>query len=169
MLGIGMGEMIIIGIIALIVIGPEKFPDFAKIALRTMRDLRGYVDEIQGEVTKEFKPIKSELNKLSRDSKSYIDKISKETETAYNTPPVPVSAPVTSQADPTDRQDDGQPASDPYGLNKTAEEPAGEAAGDRQPDGAAQQAETPVQDAAAGEGADRDGFDTPGPPVERLD
>ena len=52
MLGIGMGEMIIIAIIALVVIGPEKFPDFAKIALRTMRDLRGYVDEIQGEVTR---------------------------------------------------------------------------------------------------------------------
>jgi sec-independent protein translocase protein TatB len=40
MLGVGFGEMIIIAGIALVVIGPEKFPEFAKIVLHTFRDVR---------------------------------------------------------------------------------------------------------------------------------
>ena len=66
MLGIGIGEMVLIAGIALVVIGPEKFPDFAKIALRTVRDLRGYVDDIKEEVTKEMRPVRDELNTLTR-------------------------------------------------------------------------------------------------------
>ena len=167
MLGIGMGEMIIIAIIALVVIGPEKFPDFAKIALRTMRDLRGYVDEIQGEVSKELKPIKREIDKISRESQSYIDKISKETDKAVNGPSSPSSTPVTSQADPTDRQDDGRGAVDPYAANGATPEPAGEKAEEKealetgQDGGAAPNAEK--------DSGDADGFDHLEPPVERLD
>jgi len=174
MLGIGMGEMIIIAIIALVVIGPEKFPDFAKIALRTMRDLRGYVDEIQGEVTKELKPIKREIDKISRESQSYIDKLSKETDKAINTPLTPAApaapaapspAPAASQADPTDRQDDGRGVSDPYGLNTAAPEPAGETAETKEAQETGQ-GEGAAPD--AGDGA-HDGFDQMEPPVERLD
>lgn len=177
MLGIGMGEMIIIAIIALVVIGPEKFPDFAKIALRTMRDLRGYVDEIQGEVSKELKPIKREIDKISRESQSYIDKLSKETDKAINAPvtpatpatpaPVPAPAPAASQADPTDRQDDGRGASDPYGLNTAAPapEPAGETAEKQEAQETGQGEGTAP---GAGNGV-QDDFDLTEPPVERLD
>lgn len=165
MLGIGMGEMILIGIIALVVIGPEKFPDFAKIALRTMRDLRGYVDEIQGEVTKELKPIKKEIEKINRESQSYIDKISKETDKALSTPATPAPTPVTSQADPTDRQDDGQGASDPYGLNKTEPEAPAETA----ESGAQQETEQGTETAPDAGSGGHDDFDLTEPPVERLD
>ena len=60
MFGIGFPEMIIIAGIALVVIGPEKFPDFAKIVMRTIRDIRGYVDEARQEINKELKPMKKE-------------------------------------------------------------------------------------------------------------
>ena len=105
MLGVGMGEMILIGAIALIVIGPEKFPDFAKIALRTMRDLRGYVDDIQNEVSKELRPLKKEIDTISRDSQKYIETLSKDTNKAFSNEKVTTPS-VPSQADPTDRQDD---------------------------------------------------------------
>lgn len=105
MLGIGIGEMIIIAGIALMVIGPEKFPDFAKIAIRTIRDLRGYVEDIQTEVTKELAPVKKELEKLNKiKPEEYIDslieekphKVAGQSELDHN-----------SGADPTDRQHDG--------------------------------------------------------------
>lgn len=76
MLGIGMGEMIVIGGIALIVIGPERFPEFAKIVMRTIRDVRGYVDEAKREITKEIAPVKRELDEMSRyDPETYIDRL----------------------------------------------------------------------------------------------
>lgn len=74
MLNIGFGEMILIAGIALVVIGPEKFPDFAKIVLRTIRDFRGYMDDIKQEVTKELRPVKKELQNLSRyDPETYLN------------------------------------------------------------------------------------------------
>jgi sec-independent protein translocase protein TatB len=183
MLGIGMSEMILIAVIALIVFGPEKFPDFAKIALRTMRDLRGYVDEIQGEVTKELNPIKKELNKLSKDSEKYIEKIAKETEQAVSppaTPAAPAAAASVSQADPTDRQDDSYhygpqntSSEDPYGLRNTEEEGAnGSGIEDAAPPASTGEEKNDAPDSVEnqdnGDG-DRDEFDLSEPPVERMD
>lgn len=110
MLGIGFSEMVLIAGIALVVIGPEKFPDFAKLVIRTIRDLRGYVDEVKREVSKEFKPIKEEMNSLSRiDPEKYIDSLTKEAPT-----PKPVSTGVHEEdrkvLDEAVRYDE-----DPYG------------------------------------------------------
>ncbi len=66
MVGIGFGEMIIIAGVALVIIGPEKFPEFAKIVLRTVRDLRGYVEEAKRDLSQELKPIQRELEDVSR-------------------------------------------------------------------------------------------------------
>jgi len=76
MMGIGFTEMIVIAGIALVVIGPEKFPDFAKLVIRTVRDLRGYMDEMKSEVAKELKPLKKEMDALSKiDPEKYIDSL----------------------------------------------------------------------------------------------
>ena len=74
MMGIGFGEMVLIAGIALIFLGPEKFPEFAKIVMRTIRDLRGYMDDIKEEVSKELRPVQKEIRSLSRyDPETYID------------------------------------------------------------------------------------------------
>ena len=104
MLGIGIGEMIIIAAIALMVIGPEKFPDFAKIAVRTIRDLRGYMEDIQSEVTKELAPVKKELEQLNKiKPEEYIDSLMQDK-------PEKVAGQseidTAGSADPTDRQHD---------------------------------------------------------------
>lgn len=76
MLGIGMGEMVLIAGVALVVIGPEKFPEFAKICIRLFRDLRGYVDEAKSEFSKELKPLRKELDDLRRyNPEDYIDSL----------------------------------------------------------------------------------------------
>lgn len=73
---IGVGEIIVIAVIALIVMGPEKFPEFAKIAMRAFRDVRGYVDDIKKEVANELNPVKREINQLSRyKPEEYVEKL----------------------------------------------------------------------------------------------
>jgi sec-independent protein translocase protein TatB len=73
---LGMGEMLIIAVIALVVMGPEKFPEFAKIALRAFRDVRGYVDDVKREMTNELRPVRRELDQLARHKpEEYIDRL----------------------------------------------------------------------------------------------
>ena len=194
MLGIGMGEMILIGVIALIIFGPEKFPDFAKIAIRTMRDIRGYMDDIQSEVTKELNPLKKEIKKLSSETESYIDKLSKETDLSdvldnKSTPS------TSSNVDPTDRQDDSSYTfapvrSTPPGEEElpAKEEESGEdtatASDSEESDAAATAPAAAPRDAApsefqesgsstteipdAVEAPEKDEFDLTEPPPERL-
>jgi sec-independent protein translocase protein TatB len=73
-----MSELIIIGAIALVVIGPEKFPEFAKIAMRAYRDLRGYVDDIKREMAEEMKPVQREIQQLAQyNPEDYIEHMAK--------------------------------------------------------------------------------------------
>lgn len=73
---LGMGEMLIIAVVALVVMGPEKFPEFAKIALRAFRDVRGYVDDVKREMTNELRPVRRELDQLARHKpEEYIDRL----------------------------------------------------------------------------------------------
>ncbi|HOV32093.1 MAG TPA: Sec-independent protein translocase protein TatB [Candidatus Hydrogenedens sp.] len=83
MVGIGFTEMIIIAGIALVVLGPEKFPEFAKIAIRAVRDIRGYFDEVKTEISKEIKPIEKEINEITRKGNEAYQEILKETEPSY--------------------------------------------------------------------------------------
>ena len=64
--GIGFTEILLLAGIALVVIGPERFPDFAKIVVRTIRDLRGYMDEVKSELSKELKPVEKEMREITR-------------------------------------------------------------------------------------------------------
>jgi len=78
MFNIGFTEMIIVAGIALVVIGPEKFPDFAKMAIRTFRDLRNYFDDLKIEAVRELNPVRDELDKLARvDPEKYIDALTR--------------------------------------------------------------------------------------------
>lgn len=75
---VGMGEFLVLMVLILVVMGPEKFPEVAKIALRFFRDFRGYVDDLRREISQEMRPVKRELADLSRlDPESYIDAIAK--------------------------------------------------------------------------------------------
>ncbi|GEM_PF-1028011 len=66
MVGIGFSEMLIIAGIALVLLGPEKFPEFAKMAIRAWRDLQKYMDEMKTEIAKEVKPLERELREVAR-------------------------------------------------------------------------------------------------------
>jgi len=130
-MGIGLWEILLLMGVALVVIGPEKFPDFAKIVLRTFRDLRGYVDDVKNEVTKELRPVEKEVRNLSRyDPETYLDAMSR----ATATPASPVKSaipeePVKAGADtieapseltepPADNPPAPEKADDPFNRTK---------------------------------------------------
>lgn len=51
MFGIGLTEMIVIGIIALVLIGPDQLPDVARTIGRFLNELRRSTDEIKDQFT----------------------------------------------------------------------------------------------------------------------
>ena len=73
---IGVMELVIIAGVALMILGPDKFPDFAKMGARFVRDIRSYGNEIQREIAKEIKPVQKELDELTKiDPEKYIDSL----------------------------------------------------------------------------------------------
>lgn len=68
--------MVIIAGVALVVIGPEKFPPFAKSVFKTFRDLKSQIEETQREISKEIQPIQKEMRELSKHKpEDYIDSL----------------------------------------------------------------------------------------------
>jgi|SRR5208337_487974 len=61
MFGIGLPELLIIAVLALILIGPKKLPDIAKSLGKTLGELRKATDDVKESIFEEIKPIKDEL------------------------------------------------------------------------------------------------------------
>jgi Tat protein translocase TatB subunit len=100
--GIGITEMIILAAIALVVIGPDKFPDFAKIVIRTIRDLRGYMDEVKRDLSEELKPIEKEMREIQReDPRKYAARSYDPAKDKKKTAEVKATPPATAEGDVT--------------------------------------------------------------------
>ena len=56
MFGIGFGELIIIFIVALLVVGPHKLPEMAKNLAKVLREVRKTSDEFQASIFRETGP-----------------------------------------------------------------------------------------------------------------
>jgi len=171
MMGIGMWEMAVIAGIALVVIGPDKFPDFAKIVVRTIRDIRGYVDDVKHEMAEELKPIKKEMNQISRyDAEKYIDALTSSDKDASGPPDHDPAKSESSLEDPyAFNADYGYEYADynpevPGGAPVTEETSDEPQSTDGAPDASASNAEPESTDQAAG---DDDEFNIP--PPERID
>lgn len=57
-LNIGVGELLIVLIIALLVFGPERLPEMVRQTMRVVAQLRGATDEIMRVLTTETEPIR---------------------------------------------------------------------------------------------------------------
>ena len=89
MFGVGWTELLVIGALALMLLGEEKFPDFVRIAFRAVRDFRRYWDEIKTEVEREVrKPLERELKPLQREIQN-LTRIDPETYIRSITPSTP--------------------------------------------------------------------------------
>ena len=70
MFDIGMFEMILIGVIALLILGPERMPEAARTAGRLVGKARSFITGIKQDVTSQMSAAElNELRQLKNDSK----------------------------------------------------------------------------------------------------
>ncbi len=126
MLGIGPLELLILAGIGLMVMGPEKFPAFAKMAVRFMGDLRSYMDEVRTEVSREIRPVQQEMNKLRRLRELETRKLFDEDDKKKSSSAKVTQTGADAESDPDTSGDLATSAEGPAaaGGNAPADEPA---------------------------------------------
>lgn len=82
MFNMGFMEMVVIGVLALILIGPKQLPEMAKVIARTMNEFKKATSELSGgllEIKKELKePFKEGLDafkQIQQDAQSQVSRI----------------------------------------------------------------------------------------------
>jgi sec-independent protein translocase protein TatB len=78
MFGIGTGEILVILVIALLVLGPKEIPKVARTIGKTMKDIHRFKDELRQSVDTEFDQYeKKELSKeKNNEDKKETEKVS---------------------------------------------------------------------------------------------
>lgn len=84
-LGIGLPEIVLISLIAVVVLGPERFPQAAVQVARAIKWLRGYATENTrdlrnefAELTREYEEMREELNEVRQAVSSGVSTATKE-------------------------------------------------------------------------------------------
>ncbi|MGZ3459438.1 MAG: Sec-independent protein translocase protein TatB [Archangium sp.] len=93
MFNIGAGELVVILVAALLVLGPQRLPEFARAIGKFMREFRRQTDEVRTVVEREFYKMDQEFTDEPR------PKVHPPTPAALPSP-VPVAAAVTPAASP---------------------------------------------------------------------
>src|SRR3972149_1124928 len=126
-LGIGLPEIVLILVIAVIIIGPQRFPEVAVQLARAIRFLRGYATDAPAQMrpeldapTREYEDVRRELQEfrrsVSKDVSSVtqsLDKALQETqaviESSAEPPPAerPAKPPAKPAANPPPKPSDG--------------------------------------------------------------
>ena len=78
MIDLGLGKMALIGVVALIVIGPEKLPRVARMVGALLGKAQRYVNDVKAEVNRsmeldELKKMKEEMEGAARDVESSVN------------------------------------------------------------------------------------------------
>ncbi len=77
MFGIGFQELIVILIVALIVLGPQRLPEAAKTIAKFIREIKGAVDEVKSSVAEDIASVK-DLTKIDLEEIEEKEKSRKE-------------------------------------------------------------------------------------------
>jgi sec-independent protein translocase protein TatB len=146
MFGLGMGEILLIAVIALLALGPDKLPDAARAIGKGIRDLRRQTRDLQDTLEKDTQigDAVRELKSALRDEPNRMQRI----------PPRPIGI---ARGEPLGGQDGTEVAGSPAAGPETEQEAAAPAAAAAGPETEGAAAE---EKAAAEEGKappDRDG------------
>ena len=107
MFDIGFTELMLIALVGLIVIGPERMPKVARTVGHLLGRLQRYVGDVKADIKREMqidelKKLQSEMTAQVTDMTSRVDEQMKATEASLNQSILPPSATTTTTiADPT--------------------------------------------------------------------
>ena len=101
MFGVGIEEIFVIAIVAVIVFGPERMPDMARQAARMLHTLRGYARRAQDELRKELGPEYSDLRLSDLNPREAIRRQVREALAELDREDALKSATLRDLADPT--------------------------------------------------------------------
>ena len=101
MFDIGFSELMVIGIVALIVIGPEKLPKVARTLGHLLGRAQRYVNDVKSDINREIQldELKKLQSEVTESARSLEDSVRKEFETARATVEVPAQAAVAELND----------------------------------------------------------------------
>jgi sec-independent protein translocase protein TatB len=97
MFDIGFSELMVIGIVALIVIGPERLPKVARTLGLLLGRARRYVSDVKSDINREIQldELKKLQTQMTDSARSLEDSVRKEYDMARSTVQAPVQAAVS--------------------------------------------------------------------------
>ena len=92
MFGIGLPELMVIVVVAIVVFGPDRLPDFARQAGRMVRQVRKFTESARDEIREELGPEFSDFELTDLDPRravrKYINEVWDEEDDEVAAPPV---------------------------------------------------------------------------------
>lgn len=110
MFNIGSGELVLIAVVALLVLGPKRLPELARGLGKFLREFRRQTDEVRGVVEREFYKMDQEMD-------------GPPPALAPSYQPVPDAVPVEPQLEANAPMDHSDPRHPDYGKPDPAVEP----------------------------------------------
>ncbi len=103
-LGIGLPELILILIVAVIVVGPKRLPQVAVQIARVIRQLRGYATDVTAqmrseldELTREYEQVRKELREFRQAATKDLDSVSREVDRTVRDVPAVIESSAESE------------------------------------------------------------------------
>jgi sec-independent protein translocase protein TatB len=89
MFDIGFSEMVVLAVVALVVLGPERLPKVSRTAGQWMGKMRRYVDDVKSDINRqmeltELRNLKSQLTDAAKDIETSISSTVSEVQTSFD-------------------------------------------------------------------------------------
>ena len=105
--GVGPLELVVIAVLALVVLGPERLPGVISQTMKVIREVRGYASQVQDELQNELRDVKEEFSGLSEEFNAFSQElaatateVTSETQSVINE--LPTASELTAPPPPRD-------------------------------------------------------------------
>ncbi|MGB9494524.1 MAG: Sec-independent protein translocase protein TatB [Azonexus sp.] len=126
MFDIAFSELMIIGVVALLVIGPEKLPKVARTLGHLLGRAQRYVNDVKSDINREIQldELKKLQTEVTESARSLEDSVRKEFDAARSAVEVPAQAAVAELEGAAKQLAEAPAAVEPVGADKQDKPPA---------------------------------------------
>ena len=132
MFDIGFTEIVVIAVVALIVIGPEKLPKVARTLGHMFGRLQRYVNEVKADINREIeldelRKLQTQVQDAARDIEQSVSGAAREVESGMRSVEAQLNAAEAANAAPEPQKPDAQTAASPSTQDTAKAEPSRQA------------------------------------------